>query len=471
MTPKWKHYYTRPTRAQDSIIPLAMPLVKKGIVSECMYIFCEGKWEAWYKHQEFDVFFEKLGKEIIDDSWTLKKHLKNFGKASKKLLGSAQNLAKISRTNDKKLILAAYKNYIHAYYDFSPFIWTPWAITHWLEDWFVAKLSKKFKDWQEIYEKLAIPSKLIGTERLEKALLKWKITGEKQDGLTKIAKKFGFLAAYSVNDPVWNESDLKKQANQFDNPQQKLSELEKIATENRKNAKLALKTLKKDPLLAKIGHVLHIYTWLRTERIDIYKRALVTVQPFYRWFEQEFELPKFWAGHFSYDEIADALEKNKLPPIKKLQDRAHFGYVVHIGANKTTIIAKPEEQIRFVRRFIPKYGEFDGNEVHGKTAFPGIVTGKVRRILKLSEIDKMRVGEILVANMTHPDFMPAIRKAAAIVTDEGGIVCHAAIVSRELKIPCVIACGKATKIFKDGDMIKVDAKNGVVTLLSNQITK
>ncbi len=74
----------------------------------------------------------------------------------------------------------------------------------------------------------------------------------------------------------------------------------------------------------------------------------------------------------------------------------------------------------------------------------------------------MRKGEIIVANMTHPDYIPAIRKARAIVTDEGGVVCHAAIISRELKIPCIIGTGEATKVFKDGDRVEVDALRGVV---------
>ena len=64
--------------------------------------------------------------------------------------------------------------------------------------------------------------------------------------------------------------------------------------------------------------------------------------------------------------------------------------------------------------------------------------------------------------MTRPEFMPILRKAAAIVTDEGGITCHAAIVARELKIPCIIGTQIATRVLKDGDLVLVDATNGVV---------
>lgn len=69
--------------------------------------------------------------------------------------------------------------------------------------------------------------------------------------------------------------------------------------------------------------------------------------------------------------------------------------------------------------------------------------------------------------MTIPDFLPAMKKAAAFVTDEGGILCHAAIVARELGKPCIVGTKFATKVFKNGDFVNVDANTGVVTLLKS----
>ena len=77
-------------------------------------------------------------------------------------------------------------------------------------------------------------------------------------------------------------------------------------------------------------------------------------------------------------------------------------------------------------------------------------------------------GEILVSPMTTPDFIPAMRKAGAIITDEGGITCHAAIVSRELKKPCIIGTRIATKILKNGDYVKVNATNGIIRIIKGQ---
>ncbi len=71
-------------------------------------------------------------------------------------------------------------------------------------------------------------------------------------------------------------------------------------------------------------------------------------------------------------------------------------------------------------------------------------------------------GMIMVTVTTSPDFVPAMTKCAAIVTDEGGITSHAAIVSRELKLPCIVGTRHGTHVFKEGEMVEVDAKSGII---------
>ncbi|MFH1107037.1 MAG: phosphoenolpyruvate synthase [Candidatus Micrarchaeota archaeon] len=100
--------------------------------------------------------------------------------------------------------------------------------------------------------------------------------------------------------------------------------------------------------------------------------------------------------------------------------------------------------------------------LHGIRASPGIAWGPVKVMKDMSEITKVYAGDILVTRMTTPDFVPAMKKASGIVTDEGGATCHASIVSRELGIPCVVGTREATKKLKDGDIITVDAFRGVV---------
>lgn len=102
----------------------------------------------------------------------------------------------------------------------------------------------------------------------------------------------------------------------------------------------------------------------------------------------------------------------------------------------------------------------------GLPASPGLATGKVRIIEDPKDIKEFKDGEILVTLMTSPDWVPAMKKASAIITNNGGMTCHAAIVSREMQIPCLVGTtsrgNAATNVLKNGQEITVDAKNGVV---------
>lgn len=98
----------------------------------------------------------------------------------------------------------------------------------------------------------------------------------------------------------------------------------------------------------------------------------------------------------------------------------------------------------------------------GQCAYAGVVKGIVKIVQIPADMKKMKKGDILVSQATSPDLLPAMKIAGAFVTNTGGLICHAAITSRELKIPCIVGTANATLIFKDGDMVEVDATNGVV---------
>jgi pyruvate,water dikinase len=109
-----------------------------------------------------------------------------------------------------------------------------------------------------------------------------------------------------------------------------------------------------------------------------------------------------------------------------------------------------------------------GEEIEAKIllkgigASPGVASGKVKILYDIEEIDKIKEGDILVTKMTTPDMVPAMKKASAIVTDDGGLTCHAAIISRELGTPCVVGTQKATTVLKDNMVITVDGEKGIV---------
>ncbi len=121
-----------------------------------------------------------------------------------------------------------------------------------------------------------------------------------------------------------------------------------------------------------------------------------------------------------------------------------------------------EEALRKKEEVVPSVDDTI-TEVKGESASPGAARGTAKVCAGAREaLAKVEDGDILICGMTLPEYVPAMKRAAAIVTDEGGITCHAAIVARELKKPCVIATRIATEVFKDGDLVEVDAEKGVV---------
>ena len=170
-------------------------------------------------------------------------------------------------------------------------------------------------------------------------------------------------------------------------------------------------------------------------------------------------IPKELLSTLNFEEMKDYLDRGVLPDQGLLKERYRFSAYLY-----TSIVEMiSEEEIKEIEKFWTK----NTKELQGKTAFPGIVKGVCRVIIDYKNAD-LKKGEILVTGMTDPNFVPLMKKASAIVTDAGGILSHAAIVSRELRTPCVIGTKHATRILKSGDIIKVNANTGIITILSRK---
>ncbi len=109
--------------------------------------------------------------------------------------------------------------------------------------------------------------------------------------------------------------------------------------------------------------------------------------------------------------------------------------------------------------------ENSDNIIKGMSANKGKVTGKAKVLLEYEDIFEVEKGDIIVATMTTPDYVAAMEKAIGFITDEGGITCHAAIISREFNVPCIVGTNNATSKIKSGQLIELDAYNGVITII------
>ncbi len=147
---------------------------------------------------------------------------------------------------------------------------------------------------------------------------------------------------------------------------------------------------------------------------------------------------------------------------KKLEEHYHFPQDIEYAFESGNLYIVQTRPISTLNK------KQENKEVHGRVlleglaASRGMAAGKVKLVLDLNELYKVQPGDVLVTRMTNPDMVVSMQKATAIVTDEGGSTCHAAIVSRELGIPCVVGTKNATQILKDNGRITVDGTTGKV---------
>lgn len=182
----------------------------------------------------------------------------------------------------------------------------------------------------------------------------------------------------------------------------------------------------------------------------------------------------------SMDEIISLLE-NKIPneEIKARTNRRSKRYAI-LYLNNEMISLDGDEAIFVENSFVPLFVRNAKKElaedqmqlndtpyVEGNCCYPGKIIGHAKIVKSLEDCEKVKEGDILVANMTTPNFISAMERASGFVTDQGGITCHAAILSREMKIPCVIGTSIATSVFHDGELIELDAYIGRVRAIES----
>lgn len=166
------------------------------------------------------------------------------------------------------------------------------------------------------------------------------------------------------------------------------------------------------------------------------------------------------------EQVLNENEINNLAKLAK-QIEAHYEKQMDIefAAENGKIYIVQARPITTTKKIdnIEKHGEIKGKVIlTGLSASPGVASGEVKLISSVKELDKVQKGDILVTKMTDPDMVPAMERAAAIVTDEGGSTSHAAIVSRELGIPAIVGTEEATSLLKDNQIITVDGSSGKV---------
>jgi phosphohistidine swiveling domain-containing protein len=217
-----------------------------------------------------------------------------------------------------------------------------------------------------------------------------------------------------------------------------------------------------DHSLSELLHVVRELIFLKTERMDMYSRSWANVLGLVLEIAKRLVVSKDEFMLCTIDEVVEGLNGH-FPAKDELASRA-----AHVGCLRidNTVHYITGQEVEEAHAAINKPIEINLQELRGSIAYGGVARGVARVVLTSKDIAKINKGDILVSQATNSNYDPAFALIAGVVTDEGGVLCHSAILAREFKIPAVIATKTATQLIQDGDEIEVDANQGIVRILS-----
>src|SRR3989344_2362303 len=290
--------------------------------------------------------------------------------------------------------------------------------------------------------------------------------------LEKIIKELGFLNWGLLGGELINEDHVKKEVGEL------ISDEKKLADEIKKMGDLTSQIETRNHLLknnkSKEAQMADIMGYSSVLRFDLQTCMLCIVKyadNFIKLAQEKYSLTADEIASYHFDEIIELIKNGKKQNSDVLAERQKGFLTVWTQEEiKNYIADDAHSQIKDLLEFraneIKTTQEVKGSVASWPDKNQVKITGKAFVLTSAfdseEELKKFQDGDILVATQTHPNLVPQMKKAIAIVTDEGGITCHAAIVSRELGKPCIIGTKLSSKIFKTGDIIELDLKNGIV---------
>jgi phosphohistidine swiveling domain-containing protein len=247
-------------------------------------------------------------------------------------------------------------------------------------------------------------------------------------------------------------------------PDAELKEADKLMVDLLEKKRALAERLKLDDWSKLLIHITETFAYVQDERKKYVLMSVHYMRLFLEEFMQRLNLTKEEAEYIYIYELPELFKNRDQINREIFHERKKYVGVFNTLDGYEIFTGQLAQEV-FDKYFALKKLE-TVIEIKGLPASKGVARGKVKVIKKIHDLINMQQDDILVASMTRPEYVPAMKKAAAIVTDEGGITCHAAIVARELQKPCIIGTKIATKVLRDGDLVEVDAENGLVKILS-----
>jgi len=322
-----------------------------------------------------------------------------------------------------------------------------------------------FNQAEKLLLGLSEPIKIIPLDLERLSLLKAASKNEK--ALKEHWQKFAYMPMYDINFKPHTLNYFTKRLNSLKkrlNQKQIKEEIDKINKKYQTRHNRYLKTINQYRNKKEIFFLLKFfaaYGYLKDYKPYTRDQGNFWVKPLFEEIAKRLNLTLEQTLFLNEQEIPKLLKKEKSISPKEL-DKRRDNSVYFCDQDKIYLITN-KRQLERIDSVLNKKEKI--KELKGLGVSPGSAKGKASIILSSNDFSKFKKDKILVTSATRPEFVPLMRKAKGIITDEGGMLSHAAIVSRELKKPCVVGTSKATRVLKDNDLIELNANKGIVKII------
>lgn len=409
----------------------------------------------------WDELVQSLHDNFIPSIDKLDKFEKQFREFGKEYVNISEKISKMNleELNNREL-KELYMKYQKKLLKYSVFVWAGFILNNSvakkakqiLEN-YLKKYSKKKK--AKIIDLVFKPSKKASALQFQEDISK---LGENfsEEKLHELYLKYRWLPCLDIHNKPWPKKEFKDHVKSFEVKKKK-----QVRTRPINRILNDLKIKENDRPYIKMARR---FTYIMDARDDFRRKGVFNAQKLFKEIGKRMDIELKDTSYLQEREIIKFLDKGKKITISVIKDRQD-GFVLYFDDNNNIVC----EQGRSIDGTLIKLGvekpKGKIKEIKGVAASSGKRDGKTTIVKGVDDLNKIKNGDVMVAVTTHPDYVPAMRKVVAIVTDEGGIACHTAIVSRELKIPCVTGTKIATKVLEDGDKVEVDAEEGIVRKL------
>lgn len=433
--------------------------------------------DMYYDQGEMDISSKMIVEKVMSDRGVMDRLMTECQIEHDKLVQVAADLDKLNyRGLPEEVLYKVYEIFLNQYTSVFRFSHTVRTAGKEGQERLERYLEEKVADKKKAIEYLNIltatpKDSFVATEGKE--LLELGVKVEKGEDLKALisehTKKFCWIPiGYRDEQPYTEEyfinefNSIKSMPGSFEEKLQKLKEMnDKIRTER----EMVLNELNPDPSIRNLADMLSEMTYMKDYVREALSRSIYSSRNIFAEISRRIGKKKDFVMTMTPEEINYALHGG-LYEDWEIENRVKHNILVYDWEKEDPLVYTGEKGRVMELNF--KFEKTEVNEVQGSVASLGHAIGKAKIILSQADFSKFEQGDILISPMTTPDFVPLMKKAAAIVTDEGGVTCHAAIVSRELGVPCVIGTQIASKVFKDGELIEVKANHGVVRRVEKQ---